>query len=64
VTDRSHPKSGEVAEDEEHLVRSSFIKLMKQQVEGLEGEERYIAENALQYGVALLDGKLDAKEDL
>jgi hypothetical protein len=37
---------------------------MKLQIEGLEGEERYIAENALQYGLALLDGKLDAKEDL
>jgi hypothetical protein len=37
---------------------------MKLQIEGLEGEERDIAENALQYGLALLDGKLDAKEDL
>jgi exonuclease SbcD len=64
VTDRSHARSGEVTEDEEHLVRSRFIRLMKLQVEGLEGEERYIAENALQYGLALLDGKLDAREDL
>jgi hypothetical protein len=37
---------------------------MKEQIEGLQGEERDIAESALQYGVALLDGKLDAKEDL
>jgi hypothetical protein len=64
VMDKSHPKSGEVTEDEERLIRNRFIKLMKRQIEGLEGEEREIAENALQYGIALLDGKLDAKEDL
>jgi exonuclease SbcD len=57
VMDKSHPKSGEVSEDEERLIRSRFIKLMKGQVEGLEGEERDVAENALQYGIALLDGK-------
>jgi len=64
VVDKSHPKSEEVTEDEERLIRNRFIKLMKLQIEGLEGEERDIAENALQYGLALLDGKLDAKEDL
>jgi len=64
VMDKSHPKSGDVVEDEERLIRSGFIKLMKEQIGNLEGEERDIAENALQYGVALLDGKLDAKEDL
>jgi exonuclease SbcD len=64
VLDKSHPKTGEVKEDEERLIRSRFIKLMEEQIESLEGEERDIAENALQYGVALLDGKLDAKEDL
>ncbi|MFW6118067.1 MAG: metallophosphoesterase family protein [Chloroflexota bacterium] len=64
IMDKSHPKSGEVAVDEERLIKSRFIKLMKEQIESLEGEERDIAENALQYGVALLDGKLDAKEDL
>jgi DNA repair exonuclease SbcCD nuclease subunit len=64
VTDKSHPKSGEVAEDEERLIRNRFIKLMKTQIEVSEGEEKDIAENALQYGIALLDGKLDAKEDL
>jgi exonuclease SbcD len=57
VMDKSHPKSGEVAEDEERLIRNRFIKLMKEQIEGLEGEEKDIAENALQYGIALLDGK-------
>jgi len=57
VMDESHPKLGEVTEDEERLIRNRFIKLMKRQIEGLEGEGRDIAENALQYGIALLDGK-------
>jgi len=57
VTDRSHPKSREVTEGEERLIVSRFIRLMKEQIEGLEGEEKDIAENALQYGIALLDGK-------
>jgi exonuclease SbcD len=57
VIDESNPKSGEVAEDEEKLIRSRFIKLMKAQIEGSEGEEKEIAESALQYGIALLDGK-------
>jgi DNA repair exonuclease SbcCD nuclease subunit len=64
IMDESHPKSEEVTEDEERLIRNRFIKLMKEQIESSEGEEKDIAENALQYGVALLDGKLDAKEDL
>ena len=57
VLDESHPKLEEVTEDEERLIRSRFIKLMRGQIEGLEGEEKEIAENALQYGIALLDGK-------
>jgi hypothetical protein len=57
VTDKSHPKSGEVTEDEERLIRNRFIKLMKGQIESSEGEEKDIAEDALQYGIALLDGK-------
>jgi exonuclease SbcD len=57
VTDKSHPKSAEITEGEERLIASRFIRLMKGQIEGLEGEEKEIAENALQYGVALLDGK-------
>jgi DNA repair exonuclease SbcCD nuclease subunit len=64
VMDKSHPRSEEVTEQEERLIRTRFIKLMKEQIEGLEGEERDVAESALQYGVALLDGKLDAKADL
>ncbi|MFO7772526.1 MAG: DNA repair exonuclease [Dehalococcoidia bacterium] len=57
VIDESHPRSGEVAEDEERLIRNRFIKLVKGQIESSEGEEKSIAENALQYGLALLDGK-------
>jgi len=57
VMDESHPKLEEVTVDEERLIRSRFIKLMKGQIESSEGEERDIAENALQYGIALLDGK-------
>jgi DNA repair exonuclease SbcCD nuclease subunit len=64
VVDKSHPKLRELAEGEEQLIRSRFIKLMREQIGGLQGKERDIAESALQYGVALLDGKLDAKEDL
>jgi DNA repair exonuclease SbcCD nuclease subunit len=57
VMDESHPKSREITEDKERLIRNRFIRLMKGQIEGSEGEERDIAENALQYGIALLDGK-------
>jgi len=57
VVDKSHPKSAEVTEGEERLIASRFIRLMKGQIESLEGEEKEIAENALQYGIALLDGK-------
>jgi len=57
VVDKSHPKSGEVTEDEGQLIRDRFIKLIKGKIESSEGEEEDIAENALQYGIALLDGK-------
>ncbi|MGB5924696.1 MAG: DNA repair exonuclease [Dehalococcoidia bacterium] len=57
VMDKSHPKSREVTEGEERLIVDRFVRLMKEQIEGLEGEEKDIAENALQYGIALLDGK-------
>jgi len=55
--DESHPKSADIIEGEDRLIRSRFINLMKLQIEGLNGEEKDIAENALQYGIALLDGK-------
>jgi DNA repair exonuclease SbcCD nuclease subunit len=57
IIDRSHPKSARITEGEERLIASRFTRLMKGQIEGLEGEEKEIAENALQYGMALLDGK-------
>ncbi len=57
VADRSHPRIGHVSEDAERLIRNRFIRLMNEQIENAEGEEREIAESALQYGVALLDGR-------
>jgi exonuclease SbcD len=57
VMDKSHPKSGEVTEGEERSIENRFIRLMKRQIESSQGEEKDIAENALQYGMALLDGK-------
>lgn len=57
VVDKSHPQSGEITEDEERLIKNRFIKLMNEQIESSEGEEKAIVESALQYGIALLDGK-------
>jgi len=57
VMDKSHPQSEEITADEERLIRNRFIKLMKGQIESSEEEEKDIAESALQYGIALLDGK-------
>ncbi len=57
VTDKSHPRSGEMTASEERLIMNEFIKLMKEQIESSEGEEKDIAGSALQYGIALLDGK-------
>ena len=64
VIDRSHAKSEHVADDGERLIRSRFIGLMHEQIQALTDEEKDVAETALQYGVALLDGKLDVREDL
>jgi len=59
VIDQSHLKLGEIAEAtyEERLIMARFIKLMKARIEGSEGEEKSIAESALQYGIALLEGR-------
>jgi len=57
VIDESHARSEEISVDEGRLIRNRFVELMKRQMENSEGEAREIAENALQYGIALLDGK-------
>ncbi|MGQ9545806.1 MAG: metallophosphoesterase family protein [Dehalococcoidia bacterium] len=57
IVDKSHPRVAAVTQDEERLIRSRFVRLMKAQIEGSQGEDREIAESALQYGIALLDGK-------
>jgi DNA repair protein SbcD/Mre11 len=57
VADRSHPGMREISEDRAGLVRSEFIRLAKERIEASQGEEQAIAESALQYGLALLDGK-------
>ena len=57
VMDESHARSEEISVDEGRLIRNRFVELMKSQIEDSEGEAREIAENALQYGIALLDGK-------
>jgi DNA repair exonuclease SbcCD nuclease subunit len=57
VIDKSHPKSGSIIENEGRLIRNRFITLMKKRIDSSEGEGKDIVENALQYGIALLDGK-------
>jgi DNA repair exonuclease SbcCD nuclease subunit len=59
ITDQSHPRISELTEDayKDRLILAKFIKMMKDHIEACEGEEREIAEEALQYGVALLQGK-------
>ena len=57
VVDRSHPGMREISEDGAGLVRSQFIRLARERIEASQGEEQAIAESALQYGLALLDGK-------
>ena len=59
VTDQSHPRTSELSEDAytDQLIPAKFIKLMKGHVAACEGEDRDIAEEALQYGLALLQGK-------
>jgi len=59
ITDESHPKLMEIPEatSQGQLIRARFIKLMKEKIQLSEGEEKIVAEIALQYGLALLDGK-------
>jgi len=59
ITDQSHPRITELSEDayEGQLILAKFLKLMKDHIEACEGEDQGIAEEALQYGLALLQGK-------
>lgn len=59
ITDLSHPRLTELTEDiyKDELILGKFIRLMKEHIETCEGEEREIAEEALQYGLSLLQGK-------
>ncbi len=59
ITDQSHPRMAELSEDayEGQLILARFLKLMKEHIEACEGEDQGIAEEALQYGLALLQGK-------
>jgi len=59
VTDQSHSRMAELPEDayEGQLILARFLKLMKEHIEACEGKDRELAEEALQYGLALLQGK-------
>lgn len=59
IIDQSHPKLKEISEKiyQGQLIKARFIKLMNEKLHSVEGEEKIIAENALQYGIALLEGK-------
>ena len=59
VDDQSHPRTSELSEDayKDQLILAKFIQLMRAHITACEGEERNIAEEALQYGLALLQGK-------
>lgn len=59
VDDQSHPRISELSDDtyKDQLIIARFLKLMKQRIETSEGEDREVAEEALQCGLALLQGK-------
>ncbi len=59
IDDESHPRIAEFSEElfQDQLILTKFINLMKEHIESCQGEEREIAEEALQYGFALLQGK-------
>jgi len=60
VSDQSHVKLKEISEAtyERQLIKAKFVSLMKEKIESSEGEEKEIAESALQYGMAFLEGTL------
>jgi DNA repair exonuclease SbcCD nuclease subunit len=59
ISDRSHPMLKDISAGayEEHFIKGTFLRLMRERIESSEGEEKSIAESALQYGMALLEGK-------
>lgn len=59
VDDQSHPRINELSEEtyQDRLIIARFLKLMKERIETSQGEEREVAEEALQCGLALLQGK-------
>lgn len=59
ITDLSHPRITELSEDayEGQLILGKFLKLMQEHIQACKDEDRKIAEEALQYGLALLQGK-------
>jgi len=59
IKDESHLKVEQLsgAQFEDRLILSKFVSLMKEHIEACQDEDREIAEEALQYGVALLQGK-------
>jgi DNA repair exonuclease SbcCD nuclease subunit len=59
IVNKSYPQLVEVSEERyrDHPMISKLIGLAKKDIEVLEGEEREIAQDALQYGVALLEGR-------
>jgi DNA repair exonuclease SbcCD nuclease subunit len=59
IADQSHPRVSELSETayEDRLILTKFIQLMKEHIKLCEGGDREIAEDALQYGLALLQGR-------
>ena len=60
VSNQSHVKLKEISEStyEKQLIKAKFIKLMNEKIASSEGKEKEIAESALQYGMAFLEGSL------
>jgi exonuclease SbcD len=59
IINRSHPKLEDFSETayEERSIKATFLRLMREKIARSEGEEKNLAEDALQYGLALLEGK-------
>lgn len=59
IKDESNPRFAQISEDAFHnrLIVSKFVSLMKGHIVTCQGEDREIAEEALQYGLAELLGK-------